>query len=154
MEVTSYNSFVYDFINDDTFTDFVYHTDINWESSGGLAGCGLVFHSDGDINEGQYYIFALMRLQNAPLWEMYYVNNGGWKSLGHNYSNAIKDKQGEQNELVIITRGANVQAYVNGTRLTEIDYNKLTKGAIAEMVWQDSGVTSCTFSDTWVWALK
>jgi hypothetical protein len=154
MDVEDYNSFVYDFIDDNTYSDFVYHSDIAWDSTGGIAGCGLVFHSDGNIDSGEFYMFDLMRLQNAPAWEMYYAKDHDWKSLGYKYVNAIKDKQGEENELIVVTKGSNIKTFINGILMTDIDYNKLSKGMIAEMVWQDSGKTSCTFTDSWVWAMK
>lgn len=154
MDVEDYNSSVYNFINDKTYTDFIYHTEVTWESTGGLAGCGVIIHSDGDIDEGEYYRFDLMRLQNAPAWDLYYVYGSTWKSLGYEFVNAIDDKQGSTNSITLIARGSNVQAYVNDKKMTELDWNKLTKGQIAEVVWQESGKTACTFTNSWVWALK
>jgi hypothetical protein len=154
LEETSYRSYTYNFFEEDSYSDFVYHSDISWESSGGLAGCGLIFRSDGDIDAGEYYFYAIMRLQNAPLWEMDYVKNGVWNPLGHQYVNAIDDKQGGTNEMIVVANGNNVQAHINGKKMTEIDYNKLTKGQFAQLAWQDSGKTSCTFTDSWIWVNK
>ncbi len=153
LTVVDYRTQVYNFLNDKVYTDFIYHSDITWESTGGLAGCGLIFRSDGDIHAGEYYTFAIMRLQNAPEWEMYYVKDGLWKSMGYKFVSAIDDKNGATNELVVVARGNTIQTYINGKKMTEIEYNKLSKGKVAEITWQDSGKTSCAFSDTWVWSL-
>ena len=152
--VDQYNTYVYNWIDDNAYSDFVYHSDITWESTGGLAGCGVTFRSDGDIENGEFYRFDIMRLQNAPAWQAWYVYSSAWKNLGWKYHNSIKDTLGSQNTITIIAKGSNLQAYVNDVKMTEIDYNKLSSGRIAELVWQESGKTNCMFSNSWVWALK
>ena len=154
MYVDEYNTYVYNWIDDKNYSDFIYHTEVAWESTSGFAGCGIIFRSDGDIDAGEFYRFEIMRLQNAPAWQLYYYVNHDWRNLGWKFNNTIVDTLGGTNIITIIAKGANLQAFVNDTKMIELDYNKLSKGLIAELVWQESGKTGCTFSNSWVWALK
>ena len=40
-----------------TFGDFVLKTDVTWDSTGGLAGCGIVFRSEPNFEMGEQYGF-------------------------------------------------------------------------------------------------
>ncbi len=153
-DVDQYNTYVYDWIDRGEYSDFVYHSDITWESSGGLAGCGVIFRSDGDVDAGEMYRFDIMRLQNAPAWQIGYINNRDFKNLGWKFNNTIHDTLGSENQIVIIAKGANMKIFVNDVKMIELDYNKLARGRIAELVWQESGKTTCIFKNSWVWSLK
>jgi len=49
--------------------------------------------------------------------------------------------------------GTTFTAYVNGTRLGRAVDSKLSEGRIAFFAWQESGETTCTFDNTWIWDL-
>jgi hypothetical protein len=154
LEVESYNSDNPAFLGEDTYKDFVFQTEVNWESSSGFAGCGVMFRSDTDTKQGPRYEMDIMRLQAAPAWQALILEYGQFKNLGHGFDGVISDKQGGRNVLTVIAIGANFKMYVNDKKMTEIDYQKLMDGHIGVLAWQESGKTTCIFSNSWIWTLK
>ena len=45
------------------YADFVLKTDVTWDSTGGLAGCGIIFRSEPNFEMGEQYVF----LNAAPV---------------------------------------------------------------------------------------
>lgn len=76
MTVTTYMEKTHYQITDDPVSDFVLFTDVTWNSSSGLAGCGLIFRADDDFDVGGQYAFLIMRLQAAPAWDIEYYKWG------------------------------------------------------------------------------
>lgn len=155
LKVDQYWSYHPVFVDDNVYGDFVMQSDVVWDSTSGLAGCGVIFRAEDDLHDGANYEFDLMRLDGAPVWYLGYnkfhtVQN----DLGQDFSSQINDKPNSQNTVTLVMQGANMQFYINGKRVHYLDYNKLTEGRIAVISWQESGKTVCTFSNTWVWALK
>ncbi len=138
------------------FGNFVLHTDITWNTSSGLAGCYMVFRSDGDLERGRNYQFVTIRLQGLPLWGFWVFNNERGDPLdpeGLLPDGAIDDLQGSTNKIVIVAEDTKFTAYANGERLGTQVSSKLAKGAIAFGAFQESGTTTCEFNHTWVWSL-
>lgn len=137
--------------------DFVLGTTIIWESSSGFAGCGIMFRAEPDFEEGENYQFATIRLSGSPAWDIEYWNYGQWQSTLTNTivtSQAIKEEQGSSNEYVLVAQGDQFTVYANGDRLGSSYHRKLTEGEFAFLAWHESGETTCTFENTWVWMVK
>jgi hypothetical protein len=146
------------FAEDLTASDFVLKTDITWESSGGLVTCGLFFRSEENMDVGKQYYFEMTRLSGLPAWAISFLNYGEFqKSISKVRTNsAIKQDPGSTNKVVLIAEGEKFTLYINDVRIGSFyDYSKsMLEGRFAYSAWQESGKSSCTFSDTWVWALK
>ena len=50
-----------------TFGDFVLKTDVTWDSTGGLAGCGIVFRSEPNFEMGNNMHFNAAPVGSAPV---------------------------------------------------------------------------------------
>lgn len=155
IESNTYGTFVYNFINPYKYKDFVFQTEATWNSTGGLAGCGVIFRSDGDIDNGSYYDYAIIRLQNAPYYWFYHVQyNTIQTRLGRGTLSAINDTQGSTNVMTVVANKDHLVLYVNGTKIKDTNYSKVWDGQIALVTHQESGKTSCSFANTWVWEIK
>ena len=79
LKVSNYLESQYVPIDTASLKDFVVHSDITWNSTSGLAGCGIIFHSDENIQKGGQLAFLLMRLQFQPGWDIEYWKYGQWR---------------------------------------------------------------------------
>jgi hypothetical protein len=136
------------------FEDFVLGVDITWDSEVGFAGCDVVFRSDGDVGDGEFAEFSTMRLSGAPSYNLSIVHFNQYQTISDGTSAAIKQIAQSRNHYVIAVVGSEVDIFVNGQHLTT-SYIKesMTRGEIAFQAWQNSGETTCTFSNAWVWEL-
>lgn len=137
------------------FEDFVLSLDIAWNSETGFAGCDVLFRSDGDVADGEYASLSTMRLSGAPSYRLSIVNFNTISGIIANGSNmAIRQGADTINHYVIAVHGSAVRVYVNGVRLAAGNVKEsMNKGEIVFEAWQDSGETTCTFSNAWVWEL-
>jgi hypothetical protein len=158
MSVSTYLEDKREQITEQAIGDFILVTDVAWRSSSGLAGCSLIFRSGDDMDEGEQYVFPIMRLQNAPAWDIEYYKYGEWQStltLGKvQFSPALKDQQDDTNRLALVVHGDQIEPYINGYPQMVVTDGKLTDGQIAFETWQESGSTTCTFTNGWLWELK
>ena len=155
----SYGQTLYDpFGGDQSASDFVLKTDVTWESTGGLAICGFFFRSDKSFEEGKQYQYRMLRLSGLPAWAISYYQNGQFsKDISQVRTNSsINQEQGSTNKLLLIAEGEMFTLYINDVRVgTFYDYSKnKLDGYFAFLATHESGDTTCTFADTWVWALK
>jgi hypothetical protein len=135
--------------------DFVLHTEITWNSSSGLAGCGIIFRADEDIQKGGQYAFVLMRLEFEPLWGIEYYKMGRFeRSLTGQLlsSSAIKDEALSTNKITLVAQGNEFTPYINGNKLQTVTNDAQPEGILAFHAWQESGDTTCKFSNSWLWA--
>ena len=157
VKVKSYNSYNYTPVGKDlTVTDFMMKVDIKWESTMGFAVCGIIFRGDKDIQNGSYYIFQAMRFSGLPAFDIEYFENGRFISnlLGKiKFNNIIDLKNGATNSYILVIAKGTFFIYANGKRIAAADSSKLSKGILAYYTWQESGETTCTFSNAWVWGL-
>ncbi|HEY3344126.1 MAG TPA: hypothetical protein VGJ97_04320 [Anaerolineaceae bacterium] len=158
LSATTYGEWNYQDLKEaGSLKNFVLHADIGWNSTSGLAGCGFVFRAaDGNIKTGAQYKLLLVRLQSAPGWLVDFFNFGKWLfSLNGNddLSRAILDQPDSVNKVTLVARGQNLLTYINGEKMRQLESNKQSDGAAAFMVDQESGTTTCTFSNGWVYAL-
>lgn len=134
--------------------DFVLSTDITWDTTTGLAGCGFVLRSDGD--------------EEAPNQYMAIATRGGSGSVAFIkqttgaflYTEVVSvsgvdpafDWQNQTtNRLAVVARGDTFTLYTNGTRIqsfTDADY---ARGLVAMVALSESGRTQCEFNNTWLW---
>ena len=156
MTINTYNTYDYLFVysQDTVLTNFILGGDVTWESTSGLALCGFLFRSDESVEE--YYRFVTIRLTGVPAWDLDYWNFGDYQAsmTGRNNTNsAINQKNGATNTYILVVDGESFTGYVNGKRLGVVSITKLTKGAAAFYIYQESGETTCTFDNWWVWTL-
>jgi len=137
-------------------SDFVVHSDITWESTTGLAGCGLLLRSAEDFTKGQQYQFALVRLAGKPLWDIEYFRYGQFQYniTGLRDAPGVNFESGSTNKVTIVVQGNKMTVYINGEKLGAGMDNKLTDGIVSFLAWQESGETTCTFTNSWLWVLK
>jgi hypothetical protein len=137
-------------------TDFVVHSDITWESSSGLAGCGFLLRSDPDLIRGKQYQFFIMRRAFSPLWDIEYYQNGEYAGsvLWLSAAPALDYASGGLNQVTVVVQKNFMTGYANGQKLGRGVDNRLKQGVTAFLAWQESGETTCTFSNAWLWVLK
>jgi hypothetical protein len=158
LSVDTYSSWDFEFIDPDLVVkDFVLQTDVTWESTGGLAACGLVFRADEDLERGAYYEFMTIRLSGLPMW---FVDRVDYNTIQDDmttkypFSSAINQKQGSTNTYLLIAKENSFTFYANNDRLGTVFNSKLEKGRVAFMVSQESGETSCVFENSWLWTIN
>jgi hypothetical protein len=138
-------------------SDFVVHADIKWDTSTGLAGCGFLLRAADDFERGAQYQFAIVRLAFNPLWDIEYYNHGQFQTnVTGDLLNApsLDDRPGSTNAVTVIVEGDKMTAYANGERLGATRDSRLTDGTVAFLAWQESGETTCTFTNAWLWIFK
>ncbi len=156
LKVTSYMGQEYEKITPDELNDFIIGVDITWNSSSGLAGCGLILRSEADPNRGSSYQFAIRRLSGAGSWDIEYFIDGKYKGNvtgGVRYHKAIDYKQDSTNRVIVTVIGEEYIVYVNGERLSSAYSGVKLDGHVSFLAWQESGNTTCTFNDAWIWAV-
>jgi hypothetical protein len=137
--------------------DFLLQSEITWDSSSGLAGCGLIFRSTNDLDKGEQYQYYMMRLENAPGWIVAYYKDGreqyGITLDGHfKFTSILNDKRQATNKIAILARGDQFTVFLNGQGMRPLTNNKLSEGMIGVLGWQESGTSQCEFNNTWVWS--
>ena len=158
-EIDLYEPKVYYILSPDktvTAANFIFSSEITWESSGGLAGCGLVFRADGDIIRGEQYHLLTIRLSGFPGWDIEYWKDGDWQSTLNGRamtSKAIDQGQGSTNQIVLVADGGTFTVYANGERLGRVLGPALKEGKLGFIGFQDSGTTTCLFDNSWIWIM-
>lgn len=159
VEVTadSYMEDVAQLILEDPVKDFILQADIGWNSTSGLAGCGIIFRSEADLERGAQYQYYMLRLSGAPAWDIAYYRYGEYQYglvSDMQFTTAIDERQDAVNTITLIVKGDTIESIINTTKSRDTSDKKLTEGQIALLAWQESGKTTCTFSNVWVWALN
>lgn len=138
--------------------NFVMSVDILWDSETGIAGCGLIFRAqNNDIDNGEQAIFNAVRLSGYPSWDIELWNFGDFQAnlVGTlRRDSAINNASGSSNHYVLVVDGSTVNVYANGTKLGTTNLKaSMGEGVMGFTAWQESGVTTCSFSNTWIWGL-
>lgn len=157
LTVDSYNEDKPKVILDKPVQDFILQADIGWNSTSGLAGCGIIFRAEEDLERGANYEYVMLRLSGAPAWDIEYFRYGQYQySLlpSTQFTAAIDERQDAVNTLTLIVQGDTIESIMNTTKGVDASDKKLTEGRIALLAWQESGKTTCTFSNVWVWGLN
>lgn len=156
--LTEYNSSYYNsIVNGKKFSNFVLKVDISWFSKSGLAGCGVIFRADSpSIEAANHYEFVTMRLAGAPAWEFEYYDKGIFTtnlSGKTQYSKNIEIANGSSNTYYLVVDGDNMSVYAKGKLLGKATSSEISTGSLAWFGFQESGETSCSFKNAWLWVL-
>lgn len=158
VRVFDYNTRVYSEIGDGlSLEDFVFFTDTTWESTEGLVTCGIIYRAEEPVTEGEYYLFQALRLSGFPGWDIeLWDGNRFIKNVTDRVqSNRVIDQgNGATNSYMLVVQGDKMTAYANGERLRSQYDKRRADGQFAFYIWQNSGESTCTFSNGWIWALK
>lgn len=157
--LNKYQEWIYVELEDDLVaSNFILKTDITWESTSGLVTCGFFFRSEKNIEIGKQYIYEMLRLSGMPAWEINFLKNNEYvKSITQfQTSSAIHQENGSTNKLILIADEDHFTLYINDMRMgSYYDFSKsMVEGYFAFSAWQESGKSSCTFTDTWIWSLE
>lgn len=135
--------------------NFIIQSRVTWNTTGGLAGCGLFFRMEDGTSEGKSNLFAIYRLVNAPYWDLSFYDRSSWQRdlASITYSKSIIDKNDATNVVALVVNGRNIYPYINGKKQRLVEDITLKEGLFAISATQDSGVTVCSFKDTWIWAI-
>jgi hypothetical protein len=137
--------------------DFILFTDVTWESTEGFLTCGVIFRAEPEITKGEYYLFQALRLSGLPAWDIEFWDGNQLlvNVTGHTQTNkTINQAQGATNSYMLAVQGDKMTVYANGTRLRTQYDKRRAEGLPAFFAWQNSGESTCTFSNGWIWALK
>lgn len=156
MTVTHYSSYWPESVIDTSLKNFILHVDIRWDSTSGLAGCGIMFRSEEDLERGARYVFEIIRLSGLPGWGMAYekFNQVQTNLVSKRPNDIIDDSPNSVNNIMLVVHGDLLQAYINGEKMREVRDSKISEGGIAFHTWQESGETTCVFKNTWVLELS
>jgi hypothetical protein len=137
--------------------NFVMQSEIKWKTSGALSLCGFTFSAEDDLNTGAYDQIMLMRLQYNPLWTIWRWDNGQFQyHLANDWqeSRDIHDENDSKNVLTLVVKGKDITVYINGDKQSrKMEDTKAKKGWLALSTYQESGKTTCTFTNTWIWSI-
>ena len=158
-ELTTFaDSFYYEFDENLAASDYILKTDITWESEG-IVYCGILMRSEKNFNNGSQYAFQFMRFSGLPAWDIEFWDNAEFQKniTGKvRFSDALNMENGATNTFIISVEGNAFTVYINGVRQgTFYDYSNSTdNGRFAWLAFQQSGPSSCTFDNSWVWVIE
>jgi hypothetical protein len=148
-----------------TAANFVFSTDLEWDSevfnsSYNYPACGVIFRAkEIDHGEQAHFNVVLVNPTAIPSWEIELWNSGQYQSTISDLrlSSAILGA-GNTNHFLIVADGSLVTFFANGTRLDSVALNaSLSEGEFAVLaraaLFADPGITSCIFTNTWIWEL-
>lgn len=142
------------FLDIGEYSDFALQTDVTWDTSGGFAGCGVIFLAEEDLSQGGQYRFYTQRLSGKPTWSVEFWQFGKQQSVAFDEaqtSTAIKVDQGSTNRYLLIKRNRLMTVYANDVRLGTVDITRRSQGFFYLFAYQDARKTKCTFNNTWIW---
>jgi hypothetical protein len=158
IEMDGGGQWIYDpFAENLVANDFILKSDITWDSSGGLAICGFFFRSESNFEQGEQYIFEMLRLSGMPAWDIALMKYGDYTKAITNVrtAGAINQDKGATNEIILIAQDGEFTLYINDQRIGQFyDYTESrSDGYFAFNGSQESGETICQFDNTWVWLI-
>jgi hypothetical protein len=144
-------------------SDFVIKADITWDTKS-FVGCGLILRSstaDTEMNRtsNNFYRFYYQNFPGLPGWHISYYKEGDWKyfvTRSWRWASAIKQQNGVANEFVIVAKGNEFTVFINNERVGRyIDDSKSADlGYFGSVIYQDTGESTCTFENGWLWVYK
>lgn len=116
----------YDYVNDFISVaaeNFVISTDITWDTTGGLAGCGLVLRSNGNQDAlSQYLVIATRGANGRVIFSS--MLDGKLKNGTDNYAGGLDPnfdpQNGTTNRLTVVGRGNTLAIYTNGVQIGQV----------------------------------
>lgn len=153
----------YDYANQFLATvaqDFVLSADITWNTRFGLTGCGFVVRSDGNEEAlNQYFIIATRGAQGHVVFGTQINGELELEEVTDIYANGIDPlfewQNDKTNRIAVVARGNDFTLYSNGTQLGTLTGTAgFEKGFVAFVALNESGTTTCTFNNAWLWLLN
>ena len=160
INITTYNTHYWlTLASGQNFSDFILKADVTWESTSGLAICGFWFRAQSEDENAEHFKFLTIRLSGLPAWDVEYWKYNEWQATVSPGGQIIttphlNQEQGSTNTFILVAEGNVLTAYANGNRLGQATILKLREGLIAFYTWQESGETTCTFDNAWLWDLS
>jgi len=137
--------------------DFIFKSDITWNASG-IIICGTVFRSESDIEKGKQYQIYFYRLSGLPAYFIDVFDQGFFKNTitDAKFSKELDTSNDATNQFTLVAQGEQFNVYVNGKYQGRyFDYsNQRTNGLFSFLAWQQSGIGSCKFENSWIWAIN
>ena len=114
---TTYGTIIFEPIDEGTdYTTYILHYDVTWESTSGLAGCGLIFHSEENLGGGKQYRFYAYRFSGLPYWtvELWNANWPPTSAMGRGkFNSVINQENGSTNSYTLVVREGIMTVYAN-----------------------------------------
>lgn len=141
--------------------NFVVAADITWNTQFGSTGCGYVMRSDADEEAGdRYFAIATRGGDGRVLFGVQLDGNLVLDDSVDIYANGIDPAFQWQNDttnrMVVIGRENTFSIYTNGTHLG--DYTPASaffeRGFVAFVALNESGTTTCTFTNAYLWLMN
>jgi hypothetical protein len=158
IELSGPEGFYQPFAEDLDVSDFVIQWEQTWETTA-WPWCGLYFRSDASYADGDYYAIYFLRFSGLPAWDIEYNRDGLYittLTTDFKFSNSLDINSGATNQITLAAVGNQFKLYING-HYEGVYYDfssKLEKGRFAFYAYENSGSTTCTFDNTWVWVYK
>jgi hypothetical protein len=137
--------------------DFVMASDITWNTSTGISGCGFALRSDGNEEAPNQFMVLATRAGNGTIF--FFEQADGDVSRQENVATGgIDDSFGWQNDttnrIAVVGRGPTISVYTNGVLIKDFDASAYDKGFVAMVALSESGRTVCEFNNTWLWVIQ
>ena len=138
--------------------DFVLYSEMTWKTNGWPV-CGAWFRGDKRWDKGDFYALQFLRFSGLPAWDIEYYKGGEITSIVSEqvrFSKYLSIQNGATNKFALAANGNEFKVFINDTFIGRYyDYSsKLTQGSFAFIASQESGDTTCTFDNSWVWVYK
>lgn len=148
------NMVSYNLIDGVEVADFAYHANVVWETKQkvGIVYCVVMFRIEGDLDTESWYMMRMGRISGAG--HVLFDVMSGWTIVGENgdFSGYIHDANGAENELILVAQANQFTVYVNGKQATVWWNTKVERGGFGLGTLQDTGSSTCTFSNNWIWS--
>jgi len=147
-----------------TAANFVFSTDLEWDSevfngSYNYPACGVIFRAE-DVDHGEQVHFnaVLVNPTAYSSWEIELWDSGQYQSTIEAGLGGVIQGAGSTNHFLIVADGSTVTIFANGARLGSVTLPaSLSEGEFGILDraagFADPGITSCIFTNTWVWEL-
>jgi hypothetical protein len=137
--------------------DFAFHSNIKWEvkQKVGIVYCTMMFRISGDLDMDPWYMMQMGRI--SGLGHIFFDVVQQWSIIGQSNgdaSNYIKTGNGDTNDVLLVARANQFTAYVNGKQVSVWWNTKIDQGGFGIGTMQDTGASTCTFGDTWIWSFE
>lgn len=148
----------WDFATDLEASDFVIYTEITWVTNSWPI-CGVWFRMDDRGGRGDHYAFYTLRFSGLPAYDIEYHKNGDFLTNiteKVRYSDYISNDSGATNRIMLTAEGNKFQIYINGNYEGRYyDYSNIrSSGQFAIVAQQNSGDTTCSFDNIWIWVYR
>jgi hypothetical protein len=141
--------------------DFVVAADVTWNTQFGSTGCGMVVRSDADEEAGDRYFIVATRGGDGRVLSGVQLDGNLVLDDGVDiYANGIDPLFAQQNDttnrIVVIGRGNTFSIFTNGTFLGDFTPESafFERGFVAFVALNESGTTTCTFENAYLWLIQ